>query len=311
MQHVDKPRGPLSRKVLAALETQLNRRVIHFADLKLGAERAHDLERGVISDEGMRDLDPLHAVYAFAQNKMSVIVEQLSELPMCAKLAKAHADAEDEYLPSGPPMSPLTGSYFFCWAVFDSCVGKAKETMGTVAIDVGRRLGMEWSLLRLFEHMQDSRMGFYIHEGTSGPHVLLREFITGKKHRCIVPAGYTGMAGEIWFVRVLPEPFESVPMGYSLVFNTPYVLATKKNGRYMTADASEWQAFFDRTLPKTGIQDSRKAYADLMKYGLSLNYWNEYVFEAYVNNRSDMILLAGFPDVPSSRPHSRAGEACP
>ena len=33
--------------------------------------------------------------------------------------------------------------------------------------------------------------------------------------------------------------------------------------------------------------------------------WSELVFEAYVNNRSDVIFLAGLPDVAESRPHSR------
>ena len=35
------------------------------------------------------------------------------------------------------------------------------------------------------------------------------------------------------------------------------------------------------------------------------DYWSEFVFEAYVNHRSDVIFLAGLPDVAESRPHSR------
>jgi len=34
-------------------------------------------------------------------------------------LATLVEKAEDEYITSGPPISPLTGSYFFSWAVFD------------------------------------------------------------------------------------------------------------------------------------------------------------------------------------------------
>jgi len=65
---------------------------------------------------------------------MSVFVEQLAELPVLSKLTNAYA--EDGYLPSGPPMSPLTNSYFSCWGFFDLCVGQNKETFGTVTIDV-------------------------------------------------------------------------------------------------------------------------------------------------------------------------------
>ena len=42
-----------------------------------------------------------------------------------------------------------------------------------------------------------------------------------------------------------------------------------------------------------------------MKYGPTRAYWNDFVFEAYVNHRQEAIYLAGLPDVPESRPHSR------
>ena len=42
---------------------------------------------------------------------------------------------------------------------------------------------------------------------------------------------------------------------------------------------------------------------NLMKQGLSDNYWNEYIFQAYVNHQPDVIYLKGLPDVSSSRPN--------
>lgn len=296
--------GPISRKVVAALERERRRRIIDFSALKLGAERAEELERGVITETDMREYDPLHAVYIYAQNKMSVFVEQIADLPMCAEMADAYSAAEEEYMPSGPPMSPLTRSYFCCWGVFDSAVGQENETLGTVVIDLCRTIGTEPSLVRLFEHMQASRMGVYTHEGVDGGHVLLREFVTGAQQRCLSPAGYMGSPGETWFVRILPEPYESLPMGYSLVFNTPYVIG-RYDGDFRPADPGEWRAFLDRTLAKTGIVEAGGAYAHLMKYGLSRNYWNDYLMDAYVNHRPDMIMLAGIPDMPASLPQSR------
>jgi hypothetical protein len=41
-----------------------------------------------------------------------------------------------------------------------------------------------------------------------------------------------------------------------------------------------------------------------MKYGPTRTYWNDFVFEGYVNYRMEAIYLAGLPDVPESRPHS-------
>ena len=42
-----------------------------------------------------------------------------------------------------------------------------------------------------------------------------------------------------------------------------------------------------------------------MKYGPTREYWNDFVFEAYVNYRTEAIYLAGLPDIPESRPHSK------
>jgi hypothetical protein len=40
-----------------------------------------------------------------------------------------------------------------------------------------------------------------------------------------------------------------------------------------------------------------------MKQGLSDNYWNEYIFQSYVNHKPEVIYLQSLPDVSSSRPH--------
>ncbi len=135
----------------------------------------------MITEKDLSGLDPLHGVYAYAQNKLSVFVEQLAELPALSNLTNAYAHAEDLYLPSGPPMSPLTKSYFTCWGFFDLCVGIKKESFGTVVIDVCRTLNVDQTWIKLFECMQSSRMGVYLHEGVSDGFLLLREFITQKQ----------------------------------------------------------------------------------------------------------------------------------
>jgi hypothetical protein len=77
--------------------------------------------------------------------------------------------------------------------------------------------------------------------------------------------------------------------------------------------------FFDLT---TGVKRETLGtitiYEFFMKHGLSrqqmnyprpgMHYWNEYVFEGYCNHRDDMIILAGYPDIPLSRPHSEESQ---
>jgi hypothetical protein len=78
---------------------------------------------------------------------------------------------------------------------------------------------------------------------------------------------------------------------------TPYIV--------LHPGPNDWFAYFGRTLPEpTPVRD----YARHMKYGPTRQYWNDYVFEAYVNHRTEAIYLAGLPDVPESRPHSQVNE---
>src|SRR2546429_5175048 len=73
----------------------------------------------------------------------------------CGRIYGTFADiisrAEDLYVPSAPPMSPLTKSYFTCWAFFDACAGPANETIGTTILETGAAFGMHPELLRRSE----------------------------------------------------------------------------------------------------------------------------------------------------------------
>lgn len=299
-------RSSIAANVINELDKIAKLKIIDMEEFKKTKIRAEELEKTIVSKKELSQLDPLHAVYAYSQNKMSVFVEQLSALPAASRLVNVCIDAEREYMPTGPPISPLTLSYFSCWSFFDLCIGVKEESFGTIAIQVCKALNVDDGLIKIFSKMQSSRMGLYVHEGFSNQHVLLREMVTERKINAIVPSGYRGQPGEIWLVRILPDPFDERPFGYSVVFTTPYVIGkVEKNFFYQVGDEPGWQAFFDRTLGMTGNLDRTAAYQHLMKYGLNRHYWNEYIFEAYVNHVNEAIYLTGFPDIPKSRPHSR------
>lgn len=303
------PRGPIAKRVIADLRKQSKRKVVDLGELRQAKMEGMNLLDSVVSRQDLSQYDPLHGVYVYAQNLLSVFVEQIAELPPLAKLADAYFRAEEEYMPSGPPMSPLTGSYFFCWGCFDLFVGVKKESFGKICIEVCRSLNVDPHLMAIFQAMQDSRMGLYVHEGFSNDRVMLREIVTNDRLAAVVPSGYQGKPGEMWFARVLPEPFPELELGYSVVFTTPYVIVEKVLGKVLPAPESHWIAYLDRTLARTGRVDRQSAYEQLMKYGLHRHYWNEYIFEAYGNHQHDMVLLTGYPDVPLSRPHSRESQA--
>jgi len=304
-------RGPIARKVIASAQYHLEKKVTNLSDWREAKIRAEDFQKTIIPQNKLTEYDPAHGLYIYGQNQLSVLIEQLCDLPELGKLADAFAESQEEYNPSGPPMSPLTTSYFTCWGFFDLCSGGAKrETLSTVAIDFCKFMKLDEGLITLFEKMQASSMGIFKHEGISDNNLFLRELITNREIKAISPSGYFGNPGEIWFARILPPPFDGELFDYSIVFTTPYVLGKVGGSReFIPFVESDWLDFFERNLRKSKIDEEELAYGHFMKYGLSRNYWNEYVFLSYRNHRHERILLEGFPDIPSSLPHSPEGRA--
>jgi hypothetical protein len=122
---------------------------------------------------------------------------------------------------------------------------------------------MHTDLLRLIRLMQRSRMGVYLNESIEGNLVVLRELVTDAICRAIVPAGYEGRKGELWFARVLPPP--GVPGGAEhVVFTTPYIL--------LQPELAEWMAYWNRVQPQASPQARIEAYERHMKYGPTRDY---------------------------------------
>ncbi len=300
--------GPISKKVIGGFKKAKNQRIIDFKELKEAKTYAQDLDKTIVSEDKLSKYDPLHAIYIYAQNKVSVLVEQLSDLPALSKLTNNLEQADDIYLPSSPPKSPLTQSYFTCWGFFDLCVGIKKESFGTVILDLLKHFKSDPGLIKIVECMQNSRMGIFIRRGNIDRYVILEELITGEEVKVFVPAGYQGKENEIWYVRLMPVPFPELNYGYSVAFTTPYILIDLDGNIGSSAKREDWEAFFDRNLNAAGEKDKIKAYESFMKHGKNKHYWNEYIFEGYVNYQHDMIMLAGFPDIPLSMPHSEISQ---
>jgi hypothetical protein len=238
--------------------------------------------------------DPIHSVYVHVQNITSVFAENVSPLPECRQYCKIVGKAEDEYLPAGPPMSPLTWSYFTTWAFFDVTFGPNKETIGTCLIDLADLLELDSHIVEATREFQQSRMGIYEHLGSTGGRCRLRELITDREIVCHSTSGYVGRPGELWYVRVCPPVWGLAD--YWVAVTTPYVL--------VKTSKADWVAYLIRAMLQVKIKDDEKKLERLMKYGLSTNHWNEYIFLAYVNHQHDVIFLTGIPDVKGSLPHA-------
>lgn len=241
------------------------------------------------------------------QHKISEFIEQFSLLPQSHALNKKHTEAEDLYWPSAPPMSPLTRSYFFCWTAFDMNIGIKKESYTTIMIEMHKALKADPNFIQVVKCMQNSRMGLYRHQNYDGRFAYLRELYTNKIIKAHIGSRYNGVPGEIWLVRLLPDPFGYAD--YSIAFTTPYVIIKRHReiSRFNSSlfyEEEEWLEFIKRNLPKMKIKDLEVAYEYFMKFGLSKHYWPEYIFQGYLNHTENMIWLTGLPDQPETLPHS-------
>jgi len=283
---------PIARRVVERMRRQVRAKVADLSAFRAGAARAEELQKTVASPETLKELPLGHAMYAHVQNQMSVMAEQLLELAEMKPFVKVIGAAEDDYMPSWPPMSPITTSFFWCWSHLDVSVNAYRETLGSVTMAVAAEFGVHPAMLTMMRTFLDSRMGVYRVEGYRDSCVKLRDLVTDQPCTATCTSGYTGEAGELWFARVLPPPV-SRPDDH-VVFTSPYVL--------LLPDVMGWTQYFDRV----ASQDSRRSRIEALerdlKWGPTRRYWPEFLFEGYVNHCPGAIYLKGLPDIAASRP---------
>ena len=289
--------GSVANKIAKKITTSGKSKVVKLASWREGRKMV--LEARVTDDaiNRFQGYDPCHAVYIFAQNVSSCMAESISVMREAKGYYRIVGDAEDEYLPGGPPLSPLTGSYFTMWAMFDVQFGSSRETMGSCILRIFPEFDCPSWLMETVEQMQQSRMGFYVHCGHEGEGVLLREVGTREIISCTVPTGYTGFKGQIWFVRVLP-PTNRLCRRH-IVINTPYVIRDYPERAFVAYLERELGRMMRMKPPRTD-----NAHGHLMKFGPDPNHWNEYILCAYSGHQYDAIFLTGIPDIPQSLPHA-------
>jgi hypothetical protein len=168
--------GTTADKIAGKIASQLKSKIIDLSGLRAARNIFEDAQLGA---DGLKTLiseghDPCHAVYIFAQRFASVLGEQLCEMKETRQFVKTVAEAEDEYQPGGPPLSPLTISYFTMWSLFDVLFGQSHETIGTCILRIGQLIEMPSWLLDVIGLMQRSAMGIHVHCGTEGNLVRLR-----------------------------------------------------------------------------------------------------------------------------------------
>jgi len=286
--------GPIARKIIAVGRKHQRQQVVDLSAVRSARDQMREIIDRATPSNDIGDEYPGFAAYLYVTNWVIGLLEAGQDVRELARHLDRIARAEEEYMPEGPPMSPITRSMFTAWSLWDLTVGVKRESLGSIVLALGRTQRLDPLLLGVLEQLVESRLGLHVHEGASNGVSTLRELVTGERRRCVCPAGYEGEPGEVWLARVLPPP--AAALAEAVVLTTPYVI--------VNPGPAGWQAYLDRTLPAIA-SDPGTAYARLMKRGLAERYWLEYVFEAYANHRTEAVFLTGLPDIAESRPHSK------
>lgn len=228
--------APIARRVLEAMRRQMGSKVSDLAAFRAGKAAADALQRSVVRPESLKASDPAHALYTYVQNQMSVMAEQLLALDEMRVFAKLIGEADHDYVPSWPPMSPITTSYFWCWSNLDLTANAHRETMGSVMVRVASQYGMHANMIDLMKTFNDSRMGLYRVDGLANGGVQLRDLVTGGRCTAVCQSGHPGVVGELWFTRLLPPAIPG--RAEHVVFTSPYIL--------VGPDETAWARYFDR-----------------------------------------------------------------
>jgi len=242
--------------------------------------------------------DPTHAAYINAQNYLSVFSEIASGLRELRSFTAVIEKATADYAPGWPPISPVSVSFFTSWALLDLPASEHGETICSCATEIGRAFSMSAEFTSVLESMGRSAMGIYQHLGWRDGTVGLRDILDDSVYRCIVPSGYRGAEGELWYVRVLPPLVDAA--SHHVAYTSPYVLRGKTE--------ADWLGFFERqernVQPLPVGEDKALRRKAFLKRGPTPNYWNEFVFLGYHSASDSAIELCGIPDRPRTLPHA-------
>jgi hypothetical protein len=282
------PNAPIASRIIKSLREVQSSNVVDMASFTAGRANAASLQESMVTPDELAEFDPAQIPYIVAQHWSSIMTETITALPAASKFADLIECAEHNYMPQGPPMSPVTQSYFCMWACFDASVGLRHETLGTIMLALGKQLQVDPNLLRLVAAMQDSAMRIYrvITPANTGI-VDLYDVLSGESITAHVPSGHRGVVGELWLARVLPPGNAAV---IALVMTTPYVL--------FRHDEADWIQYLNRALGAAKATAAKTQAA--LKFRID---WLEYIFAAYEGHSSGAVFLTGLPDQPATLPH--------
>ena len=202
--------GPIARKIIAAGRKQQRQQLVDLQAVRGARDQMRRIIDEAIPASDVGEQYPGFAAYIYVTNWALGLVEAAQDMKELWRHVDRIAKADEDYMPEGPPWSPITRSMFNAWSLCDLTVGVKRESLGSILLAIGRTVGMDPLFLGVLEQLVDSRLGLHVHEGIADDRITLRELVTGEVRPCICPSGHEGDRGEVWLARVLPPPAASL-----------------------------------------------------------------------------------------------------
>lgn len=237
--------------------------------------------------------------------------------PQFERLSRMYDRFEKEFMPGGPPMSPVYDSYATQHMLGEVPHGVANETPYTVLARLtSGQLRLE-QIHGLARALADAHFDLYRVTRAEGLSAELAR-IRGGGTLSVRLTGPFLRTGDRMLARVLPFA------GRFFIADSPYLV---------TASDEQWLAYLARAsdappaasegprpgasaklTPKQRARLRQKkaaarhgapeaAVARHLKFGRSERYWLDYIVDGYAGERRGIVSLAGIPDLPETLPH--------
>ncbi len=243
----------------------------------------------------------------------------LLDSPPFDGLARFHEQIEDEYMPGGPPQSPVYDSFAMQFVLSAVPQGIGNETPYSV---LARLLLADKSRARLqsmAQSLADARFELCRVKSASG-HAAEIELV---RSGSALQVGLTGpflRDGDFGLMKVLQ--FE----GRSFIADSPYLLKASEEewrehlarvvaeqtpsapastaGKPSKLSSKEQARRRQKEKARGGRNEPEEIIKRYLKLGSSPRHWFDYIMDAYAGERSGIVFLAGVPDRPELLPHS-------
>ncbi|HKY40310.1 MAG TPA: hypothetical protein VJN18_30460 [Polyangiaceae bacterium] len=244
---------------------------------------------------------------------------QLLGAPAFDSLARFHDEVEEEYMPGGPPQSPVYDSFSMQFVLGSVRQGIGNETPYSVLARLLQRDPSRSRLQCMAQSLADARFELYRVRST-GDHRADIEPVRGGTALSVRLTGPFLRTGDFGLMRVLPFDNEH------FIADSPYLLkasaqdwldhlarivvqqqalgATSASQKASKLSSKEQARRRQKEKAKAARNEPEEIIKRYLQFGLSDRYWFDYVMDAYAGERRGIVVLAGVPDRPELLPHS-------